>query len=76
MAFYNSHLGRRREVLFEAHKDKSLMSGFTDNYIKVEAPLDPDYINQIKTVQLMNINAAGNVDIVAMDIPDSVFDYV
>ena len=75
-AFYNQFLGRRREVLFEAHKDKNLMSGFTDNYLKVEAPLDPEYLNKISTVQLMDIKDNGNIDVIIMDIPESIFDYV
>lgn len=75
-AFYNQFLGRRREVLFEAHKDKTLMSGFTDNYLKIEAPLDEDLINKISTVQLLNINDNGNMEVIIMDIPESVFDHV
>lgn len=75
-AFYNQFLGRRREVLFEVHKDKTLMSGFTDNYIKIEAPYDADLINTISTVQLLNINDSGNVEVIIMDIPEAVFDYV
>ena len=75
-AFYNQFLGRRREVLFEQHKNKALMTGFTDNYIKIEAPYDADLINQISTVQLLSINDSGNVEVIIMDIPESVFDYV
>lgn len=75
-AFYDQFLGRRREVLFEKHKDESLMTGFTDNYIKIEAPYDEDLINKISTVQLLNINDKGNVEVIIMDIPESVFDYV
>ncbi len=75
-AFYSQFLGRRREVLFEAHKDKTLMTGFTDNYLKVEAPIDPDLINKITTVQLMNIKDNGSIEVIVMDIPDTVFDYV
>lgn len=75
-AFYQQFLGRRREVLFEVHKDQSLMSGFTDNYIKIEAPYDADMINRISTVQLLNINGNGNVEVIIMDIPESVFDHV
>ncbi len=74
--FYSQFLGRRRDVLFEVHKDKSLMTGFTDNYLKVEAPLDPDLINKISTVQLMNIKDNGNYEVIIMDIPKEVFDYV
>lgn len=75
-AFYNQFLGRHREVLFEVHKDKSLMTGFTDNYVKVELPYDEKLINTLMGVQLMAINDNGNVSVVAQDIPDGIFDYV
>ena len=75
-AFYSRFLGRRRDVLFEAHKDKNLMTGFTDNYLKIEAPIDPDLINKISTVQLMNILDSGNIEVIIMDIPEGVFDHV
>jgi threonylcarbamoyladenosine tRNA methylthiotransferase MtaB len=74
--FYNQFLGRRRDVLFESHKDKSLMTGFTDNYLKVEAPYDPALINKISTVQLMNVKDNGTFEVIIMDIPEAVFDYV
>ncbi len=75
-AFYNRFLGRRRDVLFEAHKQAGLMTGFTDNYIKIEAPLEADKINTISTVQLMSINDHSFVDAIVMDIPEGIFDYV
>ncbi len=74
--FYNQFLGRRRDVLFEMHKDPTLMTGFTDNYLKIETTIDPSLVNQIATVQLMNINDNGNLDVIVMDIPENVFEYV
>jgi threonylcarbamoyladenosine tRNA methylthiotransferase MtaB len=61
--FYEQHLGQTRPVLFEVHKDKTLMAGFTDNYIKIETPLQPDCLNQILTVDLQKINREGIVEI-------------
>jgi len=52
------------------------MTGFTDNYLKIETAVDPSKLNQIATVQLMNINDNGNLDVIVMDIPENVFDYV
>ena len=74
--FYNQFLGRRRDVLFEVHKDPNLMTGFTDNYLKIETAIDPLKLNQIATVQLMNINDNGNLDVIVMDIPENVFEFV
>jgi len=51
-AFYEKHLGEEREVLFEMHKNKSLMTGFTDNYIKVELDRNDQWINTLQKVGL------------------------
>jgi len=67
--FYRQYQGQFREVLFEVNKKSDLMSGFTDNYIKIEAPLQPEMINTIGTVQLMNITEGGHVSANVMEIP-------
>jgi len=67
--FYRQYQGQFREVLFEVHKNPELMSGFTDNYIKIEAPLQSEMINNIGTVQLMNITEGGHVSANVMEIP-------
>lgn len=75
-AFYQQFLGRRREVLFEKSKNPQVMTGFTDNYIKIEAPLEEQMLNTLSTVQLMSINDNNLVDVIVMDIPEEIFDYV
>jgi len=67
--FYRQYQGQFREVLFEANRKPELMSGFTDNYIKIEAPLQPEMINRISSVQLMNITEEGHVSANVMEIP-------
>ena len=57
--FYNQFIEQEREVLFEAHKNKSLMSGFTDNYVKIETALDESLINQFAKVRLLEVNNAS-----------------
>ncbi len=74
--FYNENLGRRREVLFEGSREAGRMSGFTDNYIKIDTDIDLDLINQLGVVQLMAVNEKGNVDVVRMDIPEGIFEIV
>ncbi len=59
--FYEQHLGQTRPVLFEQHPDATLMSGFTDNYIKIEAPLDETLLNEVAEVALLEFTANGNV---------------
>lgn len=73
--FYRQYLGRYRDILFEVHRDETKMTGFTDNYIKVELPFQADLINKIATVQLQNINEEGNVEAMLADIPAAIFDY-
>jgi threonylcarbamoyladenosine tRNA methylthiotransferase MtaB len=41
------HSGQTRKVLFERSRDKTMMEGYTDNYIKVTAPYQADWVNQI-----------------------------
>lgn len=54
-AFYAAYAGTERPVLFEAHKDSTLLSGFTDNYIKVEVPWEEGLINTIRPVRLTGV---------------------
>jgi len=39
------------------------MSGFTDNYIKIEAPLDEALLNEMAEVDLLELNADGQVTV-------------
>ena len=50
--FYEQHIGQVREVLFEHSRTPGFMSGFTDNYIKIETALQPEWINQVLPVRL------------------------
>lgn len=59
--FYRQHLGSVREVLFEEQKDKKTISGFTDNYIRVETGYQEGMENQILPVKLESILPNGNV---------------
>jgi threonylcarbamoyladenosine tRNA methylthiotransferase MtaB len=45
--FTNLHAGQTRKVLFERSRDKTLMEGYTDNYIKITAPYQEQWVNQI-----------------------------
>lgn len=59
--FYEQHLGDTRTVLFEGDNKDGFMHGFTDNYIKVKTPFNPDFINQLKQVTLKELDADGSV---------------
>ncbi len=60
--FYEQFLGQERLVLFEQSKAKGKMSGFTDNYIRVELPLQEERLNTLAPVQLGRINEEGLVE--------------
>ena len=45
--FTSLHNGQTRKVLFESAQKNGMMEGFTDNYIKVETPYRPEWVNQI-----------------------------
>jgi threonylcarbamoyladenosine tRNA methylthiotransferase MtaB len=60
-SFYQNHLGKTFTVLYEAEEDLGMMYGFTENYIKVEAPYDPLLVNELVQVQLLEINENMNV---------------
>ena len=59
--FYEQHLGTERFVLFEQSKTSGRMTGFTDNYIKVDMPLQQELVNHQNTVKLEEINLSGLV---------------
>ncbi len=61
--FYEKHLGKEKPILFELHRDKTLMSGFTDNYIKIVAPFDSEMINEVVPAKLNTINAENLVTV-------------
>ncbi|MEO1514597.1 MAG: tRNA (N(6)-L-threonylcarbamoyladenosine(37)-C(2))-methylthiotransferase MtaB [Bacteroidota bacterium] len=59
--FYERFLGQERLVLFEKSKEKGMMTGFTDNYVKIQMPLVEAMINQLAKVKLDAINDKGHV---------------
>jgi threonylcarbamoyladenosine tRNA methylthiotransferase MtaB len=59
--FYEQHLGEARIVLFEGDNKEGFMHGFTDNYVKVKTPYDASLVNQLRKVQLKELDADGSV---------------
>ena len=45
--FTQQHIGQSRKVLFEKQNKSNLMEGYTDNYIKITAPYQADWANNI-----------------------------
>ena len=50
--FIEQNLGEIRKVLWERPTDSFFMNGLTDNYIRIEAPLNRDLINSVSEVKL------------------------
>ena len=60
-AFYEKFVGTTRKVLFESVDDDGNISGFTDNYIKVQVPYKNGLENSIFNVKLIEISRLGNM---------------
>ena len=60
-AFYESQLETRRTVLFEGENKAGYIHGFTENYVKVKAPWNPELVNTLHDVDLTKIDDDGMV---------------
>ncbi|MGB5418700.1 tRNA (N(6)-L-threonylcarbamoyladenosine(37)-C(2))-methylthiotransferase MtaB [Algibacter sp.] len=60
-AFYESQLGTTRTVLFESENKEGYIHGFTENYVKVKAPWNPELVNTLHQVKLAEIDDDGIV---------------
>ncbi|MFD2586924.1 tRNA (N(6)-L-threonylcarbamoyladenosine(37)-C(2))-methylthiotransferase MtaB [Croceitalea marina] len=60
-AFYESQLNTVRTVLFEGENKAGYIHGFTENYVKVKAPWNPELVNTLHEVELTDIDEDGLV---------------
>jgi len=60
-AFYESQLGSSRTVLFEGENKDGYIQGFTENYVKVKSPWNPELVNTLQAVELTEIDDDGLV---------------
>ncbi len=60
-AFYESQLGSFRTVLFEGENKQGYIHGFTENYVKVKTPWNPELVNTLHPIQLTHIDDDGLV---------------
>ena len=54
--FYNLHIGKTAQALFEHTRKGKFMYGFTENYIKTEIAYQKMLCNRIRTIQLTGWN--------------------
>ena len=57
--FYETQVGREMEVLWEEEKQGENMQGFSENYIRFEAPYDATRVNTVETLCFDQINETG-----------------
>jgi threonylcarbamoyladenosine tRNA methylthiotransferase MtaB len=62
-AFYESQIGTNRTVLFESENKEGYIHGFTENYVKVKTPWNPELVNTLHNIQLTKIDEDGSVRI-------------
>ena len=60
-AFYESQLGNELTVLFEGENKEGFIHGFTENYVKVKFPWNPELVNTLHKVKLKEIDTDGLV---------------
>jgi threonylcarbamoyladenosine tRNA methylthiotransferase MtaB len=54
--FYEQQLNNTFPVLWEAENDGNTMFGFTSNYVRVKTQYDPSLVNEIKEIELSEID--------------------
>ena len=62
-AFYESQIGSQRTVLFESENKEGYIHGFTENYVKVKTPWNPELVNTLQPIHLTKIDDDGAVRI-------------
>ncbi len=59
--FYESQIGSKRTVLFEGENKEGYIHGFTENYVKVKTPWNPELVNTLHEIKLTHIDEDGAV---------------
>ncbi len=62
-AFYESQIGTNRTVLFESENKEGYIYGFTENYVRVKTPWNPELVNTLHEINLSKIDNDGSVRI-------------
>ncbi|HEY5688228.1 MAG TPA: tRNA (N(6)-L-threonylcarbamoyladenosine(37)-C(2))-methylthiotransferase MtaB [Yeosuana sp.] len=67
-AFYESQISTSRTVLFESENKEGYIHGFTENYVKVKTPWNPELVNSLHNIELIKIDEDGTVRFEFMDV--------
>jgi threonylcarbamoyladenosine tRNA methylthiotransferase MtaB len=57
--FYQNQLTKTKQVLWEGERDGEWMYGFTENYVKVKTPFQPEKTNTLELICLQDIDSEG-----------------
>jgi threonylcarbamoyladenosine tRNA methylthiotransferase MtaB len=68
-AYYESQLGSTRTVLFENENKEGYITGFTENYVKVKTPWNPELTNTLHKITLTKIDDDGLVRMEFVNVP-------
>ena len=68
-AFYESQIGTNRTVLFESENKEGYIHGFTENYVKVKTPWNPELVNTLHEINLTKIDEDGSVRMEFINVP-------
>ena len=60
-SFYESQIGTNRTVLFEAENKEGYIHGFTENYVRVKTPWNPELANTLQEINLTKMDEDGSV---------------
>ena len=60
-AFYETQIGTVRTLLYEGENKEGYIQGFTENYVKVKTPWNPELVNTLHAVELAKIDDDGLV---------------
>lgn len=60
-AFYERQIGTKRKILFESENKEGYIYGFTENYVRVKTPWNPELVNTLHDIHLTKIDEDGSV---------------
>tara|TARA_B100001123_G_scaffold159220_1_gene184065 strand:- start:978 stop:2315 length:1338 start_codon:yes stop_codon:yes gene_type:complete len=59
--FYESQLGLDKTVLYETENRRGYIYGYTENYLRVRTPWNPELTNKLKPVRINEIDKDGYI---------------
>ncbi|MBA4321401.1 MAG: tRNA (N(6)-L-threonylcarbamoyladenosine(37)-C(2))-methylthiotransferase MtaB, partial [Odoribacter sp.] len=63
MEFSHKNIGETTEVLFEMTKSEGMITGFTRNYLRAEAPWEATLAGEITKVRISGISESGKLTV-------------